>query len=231
MRPVELVWIGRISQRLDFVQLFAALQVLVERFKFQRDNPFKWRSFGDPRQYIAETPGSVFVENRCIIAGVLGVVCSLGASLFVSSSGCPADWISSLPREKSQASLVVVRRWECSYAMMSVALDEALSLRAGELVCARQQVTVAAGLLARLLLRNFSLRTLSSNGHYVSEFPVVEPMKTEFFRGDTAQSAASWNEILHHVLFAHVRGSFTSSASFPIHSRCSKTNSKKRPVT
>ena len=35
--------------------------------------------------------------------------------------------------------------------MMSVALDDALSLRArGELVCARQQVSVAADLLGRL---------------------------------------------------------------------------------
>ena len=36
---------------------------------------------------------------------------------------------------------------------------------------------------------------------HVRELPIVEPLKTVFFRGDTAQSAASWNALLHHVLF------------------------------
>jgi hypothetical protein len=99
---------------------------------------------------------------------------------------------------------IVVRRWECSYAMLSVALDEAMSLRsAGELVCARQQVSIAAGLLARLAPSLISLcDTLSSRGQRVPRLPVVEPMNAEFFRGDTGQSAASWNQILHHVLFS-----------------------------
>jgi hypothetical protein len=45
------------------------------------------------------------------------------------------DWVATLPREKDDLYQVVVRRWECSYAMMSVSLDEAFSLRAaGELV-------------------------------------------------------------------------------------------------
>jgi hypothetical protein len=113
------------------------------------------------------------------------------------------DWVAVLPREKSQLYQVVVRRWECSYAMMSVALDEALSLRAsGELVCARQQVSIAAGLLGRLTPSLISLcGTLSARGQYVSKFPVVEPMNAENFRGNTGKSAASWNGILHHVLF------------------------------
>ena len=38
------------------------------------------------------------------------------------------DWFTALPREKSQVFEAVVRRWECAYAMMSVALDGALSL-------------------------------------------------------------------------------------------------------
>ncbi len=114
------------------------------------------------------------------------------------------DWIAALPREKSQLYQVVVRRWECSYAMMSVALDEALSLRAsGELVCARQQVSIAAGLLGRLAPSLISLcDALSSRGQHVARFPVVEPMNAEFFRGNTGRSAASWNGILHHVLFS-----------------------------
>jgi hypothetical protein len=114
------------------------------------------------------------------------------------------DWVAALPREKGELYQVVVQRWECSYAMMSVALDDALSLRAcGELVCARQQVSIAAGLMERLAPSLISLcATLSMLGQKVVEFPVVEPMNSEFFRGNTARSAASWNGILHHVLFS-----------------------------
>jgi hypothetical protein len=114
------------------------------------------------------------------------------------------DWVAALPREKSQLYEEIVQRWECSYAMMSVALDEAFSLRAsGELVCARQQVSIASGLLGRLAPSLISLcETLSVRGQHVTKFPVVEPMNADFFRGNTAQSAASWNGILHHVLFS-----------------------------
>jgi hypothetical protein len=35
----------------------------------------------------------------------------------------------------------------------------------------------------------------------ISHLPAVEPLKMEFFRGSTAQTAASWNGIVHHVLF------------------------------
>jgi hypothetical protein len=108
-----------------------------------------------------------------------------------------------LPREKSYVFDTAVRQWECSYAMMSVALDDALSLRArGELVCARQQVHVAADLLGRLAgaLLNFC-DAVNKRARGIEKLPVVEPMKTEFFRGDIAQSAASWNAILHRLLF------------------------------
>jgi len=114
------------------------------------------------------------------------------------------DWFAALPREKGQVFDTVVRRWECAYAMMSVALDDALTLRArGELVCARQQVSVAADLLGRLSSTLVGLcDTISSRARHISRIPAVEPLNTEFFRGDTGQSAASWNGILHHLLFA-----------------------------
>jgi hypothetical protein len=112
------------------------------------------------------------------------------------------DWITALPREKTEVFETVVRCWECTYAMMSVALDDALSLRArGELVCARQQVSMAADLLGRLAASLIAFcATLSARGRRIADLPVVEPLNTKFFRGNTAQSAASWNGILHHVL-------------------------------
>jgi hypothetical protein len=96
-----------------------------------------------------------------------------------------------------------VARWECIYAMMSIALDDALALRSsGRLICARQQVSVVSDLLSRLseILVSFCT-TLSNRGRHIGNLPAVEPLNSEFFRGDTAQSAASWNAILHQVLF------------------------------
>ena len=96
-----------------------------------------------------------------------------------------------------------MQRWECAYAMMSIALDDALTLRSrGELVCARGQVSVAAELLERLAGSLTSLcLALSMHGRRLRLLPVVEPLNASFFRGNTGQSAASWNGILHHVLF------------------------------
>jgi len=115
----------------------------------------------------------------------------------------PEDWLAALPRDKSQIFDAVVRQWECSYAMMSVALDDALTLRLrGELVCARQQVQITANLVARFAGSLIAAcASITEAGRHVSDLPVVEPLKTQFFRGDTAQSAASWNGLLHHVLF------------------------------
>jgi hypothetical protein len=98
----------------------------------------------------------------------------------------------------------VVHRWETFYAMMSVSLDDALSLRArGELVRARQQVSVSNDLLARLEASLVgACGVLSHRGRHISNVPNVAPLKTDNFRGETAQTAASWNEFLHRVLFA-----------------------------
>jgi hypothetical protein len=113
------------------------------------------------------------------------------------------DWMMALPREKSDIFDTVVRRWECTYAMMSVALDDSLSLRTrGELVCARQQVAVAGDLLGRLAHSLISFcEILSARGRRINRLPIVEPLNARFFRGNTGQSAASWNGILHHLLF------------------------------
>lgn len=111
--------------------------------------------------------------------------------------------MTALPRDKQQVFDTVVARWECIYAMMSIALDDAIALRLrGQLVCACQQVSVSADLFGRLADSLVSFcATLTNRGRHIASLPVVEPLKTEFFRGDTGQSAASWNSILHHVLF------------------------------
>jgi hypothetical protein len=89
--------------------------------------------------------------------------------------------------------------------MMSIALDDAVSLRSrGELICARQQLSVAAELLEPLAGSLACLcKTLMIRGRRLQILPVVEPLSTSFFRGDTGRSAASWSEILHRLLFGH----------------------------
>lgn len=115
------------------------------------------------------------------------------------------DWTTALTQEKSQVFDVVVYGWERSFAMMSVALDDAISMRArGELVRAREQLSLAAHLLERLSPALVSVcQTLSLRGRGIGRLPGVAPLNVKFFRGDTGQSAASWNAILHHVLFGN----------------------------
>lgn len=114
------------------------------------------------------------------------------------------DWTAALPREKAPVFDAVVQRWESFYAMLSVSLDDAISVRArGELVCARQYVSVSADLLAQLAAELVgACRSLSCRGRHLNNVPRVAPLQTKFFRGETAQAAASWNDFLHHVLFA-----------------------------
>ncbi len=87
--------------------------------------------------------------------------------------------------------------------MMSVALDDALAMRArGLLVSARHQVPIAADLLERLAVSLISFcDVVSLRGRHVMDIPPVEPLNSEFFRGHTGQAAACRNKLLHHVLF------------------------------
>lgn len=114
------------------------------------------------------------------------------------------DWVSALPRDKAHLFDVVVRNWESSYAMASVSLNEAFALRLrGELVGARFQVAVSADLLARAaVILVGACQSISNRGRHIANVPRVLPLNTDFFKGQTAQSAASWNEFLHRVLFA-----------------------------
>ena len=112
------------------------------------------------------------------------------------------DWIRALPRDKHHIFQGIVANWECSFAMTSVALDDALSMRSGgELVCARQNVVLAAALLKGLSASLLDLcNRLASRGRHIPEVPLVEPLRSGFFRGSKEQSAATWNGILHRVL-------------------------------
>jgi hypothetical protein len=70
----------------------------------------------------------------------------------------------------------------------------------GKLVCARESVSIARTLLSRVSrsLVGFC-DALAVWGQCLRVFPLVDPLKTSFFRGTTGQTAAAWNVILHHV--------------------------------
>jgi hypothetical protein len=62
---------------------------------------------------------------------------------------------------------------------------------------------MSADLLARLAASlTGACGVLTDRGHHISNVPNVEPLNTQNFRGETAQTAASWNEFLYRVLFA-----------------------------
>ena len=117
--------------------------------------------------------------------------------------GVADDWLRALPGEKTELFTEVVSRWECTFAMMSVALDGSLSARtSGRVVSARQQVSIAAELLTRLSVSLVSFcEALSARGRRIERLPAVEPLNPAFFRGDLGRSASSWNGLLHRVLF------------------------------
>jgi hypothetical protein len=88
--------------------------------------------------------------------------------------------------------------------MLSVALDEALSLRQdSELTCARQQARVAAGLSGILESRiSAVLRALEEHGRHFGSLPAVTPLDGEFFRGLTTQSTVRWHSLVELVLLS-----------------------------
>lgn len=87
--------------------------------------------------------------------------------------------------------------------MFSVALDEAISLRAtGSLIRAREQTSMAADLLDRLAAGLCgALRALEEQGRHLGALPEVLPFDSANFRGTPAQDLAEWNLLLHRVLF------------------------------
>jgi len=117
--------------------------------------------------------------------------------------GVRDDWIRALPRDKSRIFDAVVRRWECSYAMLSVAFSDAITLRTrGELVCAHQQVCVAVDLLHGLSSTIVDCcEALIRRSRRLDNMPSIEPMRVDFFRSEIGKNAASWNAVLHHILF------------------------------
>ncbi len=114
------------------------------------------------------------------------------------------DWVAWLPAEKDGLFEATVNELEVFYWMLSVTLDEALSLRdTRTLVHARVQAGVSADLFDRLAARLLAaLGALEEHGRHFGTLSNVVPLNPDFFRGETAQRMARRSSLLSRVLLS-----------------------------
>jgi hypothetical protein len=107
-----------------------------------------------------------------------------------------------LPGERQQLFRDVVLSLEATYSMMSVALDEAMRLRAnGQLVQAREQAGVCGELGERLAKKlRILIQGMKQHGEKMSELPVVLPLTAANFRHAEARLEAGLQWVLHALL-------------------------------
>ncbi len=110
-----------------------------------------------------------------------------------------AEWVSHLPGERQQLFRDVVVSLDATYTMMSVALDEAMRLRAnGKLVQAREQAGVCGDLGERLARKvGILILGMKQHGKKMSELPVVLPLTAANFRHSEARLAAGLQRLMH----------------------------------
>lgn len=127
------------------------------------------------------------------------------ASAQTSADSVQADWRAPLPEERQRQFEAVSTHWQELYAMLSVTLNEAFTLRAdGTLVQAREQIAMAADLVDRLAGDLVAtLLALRAQGWRSESLPAVEPLRPKNFRGDSSQSHAAVNQMLHGLLPWH----------------------------
>jgi hypothetical protein len=115
-----------------------------------------------------------------------------------------ADWCASLPREHERVFASALAGVECSYSMLSVALNEAFTLRAtGSLLRAREQVAMVSELFDRLAGGlQVILLALEAQGRHLGALPEVMPLDRGNFCGLPARRGSDWNRMLHRVLFS-----------------------------
>ena len=121
----------------------------------------------------------------------------------VTRTSVTEDWCASLSAEKNRIFDSVVRDWEEAYAIFSVPLDDAMSLRAeGQLVRARQCVEIAAAVVSGLTEPLAAgCRILGKWGRHLTAPPSVVALNPSFYRSEVARQNAQWNQLMHHILF------------------------------
>lgn len=112
------------------------------------------------------------------------------------------EWLAGLPEDKQRAFRGVVAQLESGYAMFSVAVNEAFSLRrSGSLVRAREQVGTAAGVMDRFIEQlDHLLDAIFQQARESRHYPRVSPLNPSFFRWPVVRRQASWEGALDLIL-------------------------------
>ena len=113
------------------------------------------------------------------------------------------DWSAWLPEEMDQLFGATRTELECSNVILSVALDEALSVCEQEqFAVARERVTAFAGLFDRLAVRlRLVICTIEEHGSHYGTLPNVSALNSDNFRGTTAQRISLMDSLLAKVVF------------------------------
>jgi hypothetical protein len=113
------------------------------------------------------------------------------------------DWFAWIPNEMDQLFDATRHELESSNYILSISLDEALSLcKGGRFDSARERSIVIAGLFDRLAVRvGHVIRTIKDHGAHFGTLPNVKPLSPSNFRGATAQRVSIMNNLLAKVLF------------------------------
>jgi len=113
------------------------------------------------------------------------------------------DWSAWLPNEMDQLFDATRHDLESSNYILSISLDEALSLcKGGQFDSARERAIVIAGLFDRLAVRvGHVICTIRDHGSHFGTLPNVKPLSPSNFRGATAQRVSLMNNLLAKVLF------------------------------
>lgn len=114
------------------------------------------------------------------------------------------QWSARLPEAQERVFASLVGELEVAYAMLSITLNEAFTLRRrGALNRARESAGVSADLFERLAAEvQVVLDVVGEESKHFGALPEVTPPQPEFYRGESARRAASWNQLLHRVLFS-----------------------------
>ncbi|MGH9859513.1 MAG: hypothetical protein ACRD5F_05745, partial [Candidatus Acidiferrales bacterium] len=114
-------------------------------------------------------------------------------------SSVQEDWLARLSDERRAVFETVAGEWEAAYAMLSVALNDAIDERAAaRLVQARRHITIAGQLASRLTETLAApLDALRRSGRADRSLPRVEALRPRHFRSEQAQQGAAWSYLVH----------------------------------
>jgi hypothetical protein len=113
------------------------------------------------------------------------------------------DWFAWIPNEMDQLFDATRNELESSDVILSISLDEALSLcKGGQFDSAKERANIVAGLFDRLAVRvGHVIRAIKDHGAHFGTLPNVKPLSPSNFRGAVAQRVSLMDNLLAKVLF------------------------------